>query len=125
MRDKGWGGVDEGALCSIHFTLGSSLSRGKSSQRIKQLNKVEKLLLRLKRLRRGQIALLGLVLIVDLFDLATIDAQAARWQDLAHHFLSHPPKPRLSRLLRLQDERQVEHLRQHKQALGEAETIGV
>src|SRR6266851_298462 len=51
----------------IHFTLGSSFCGGERSQRVEHHDKVEKLLVRLKRDRRGQVALLGLVLVVDLF----------------------------------------------------------
>ena len=70
-------------------------------------------------------ALLGLVCVVDLFDLTAVDAQAAWRQDPLCHLPAHVPKPRLGRLLWLQEERQVEHLGQDKQALGKAESIGV
>src|SRR5260370_28164222 len=51
----------------IHFTLGSPFCGGERSQRVEHHDKVEKLLLRLKRGRRGQVALLWLVFVVDLF----------------------------------------------------------
>jgi hypothetical protein len=50
-------------------------SHGKlQSERIKQVDKIEKLLLQLKGLRWRQLALLGFVLVVDLLDLPTVDA---------------------------------------------------
>ena len=109
-------------MCSIHFTLGSSCGRSERSQGIKQGDKVEKLLPWLKGRRWGQVAFLGLVLAVNLFDLPAVHAQAAWGQDLARHLLSHPPQQRLGRL-RVQDERQVEHLGQDKQARGKADVV--
>src|SRR5712692_4969036 len=94
----GMPGYPQGA---IHFTLGTSRCRSERSQRVKQRDKVEKPLLRLKRLRRGQVALLRRVLVVDLFDLATVDAQATLRQAMARHLRSHAPQERLGRPLRL------------------------
>src|ERR1700736_78998 len=59
----------------------------KRSKRVKQVDKVKKLLLRLKGRRWRDIALLGLILAVDLLDLATVDAQAALGQDMQCHFV--------------------------------------
>lgn len=60
-------------------------SCGKRGERIKQRDEIEKLLLWPKRLRRRQVALLGLVLVVDLLDLATVDPQEASRQEMLSH----------------------------------------
>src|SRR5258708_4217109 len=98
----------------IHFTLGTSRCRGQRSQRVQQRDKVEKPVLRLKRLRRGEVTLLRLVLIVDLLDLTAVDAQATLRQELAHHVLTHAPQQWLACLLWLQDQGQVQRLGQDK-----------
>src|SRR3989440_4988474 len=98
----------------IHFTLGSSCCRSERSQGIKQGDKVEKLLPWLKGRRWGQVAFLGLVLAVNLFDLPAVHAQAAWGQNLARHLLSHPPQQRL-RPLPVQEERQVPRPRPDQQ----------
>ena len=59
----------------------------KGSQRIKQLDKIQKLLIWLKGHRRRHVALLGFVLIVDLLDLPTVDAQATGGQDVLGHLV--------------------------------------
>src|SRR5260370_30182879 len=74
-------GVGWGPLRAIHFTLGSPFCGGERSQRVEHHDKVEKLLLRLKRGRRGQVAVLLLVVFVELFDLtAGCAARAVRAQ---------------------------------------------
>src|SRR2546423_5227456 len=57
-------------------------------ERIKHLDKIEKLLLRIKRCRWRQLALLGFVLVGDLLDLATVDAQATWRQDVLGYLVS-------------------------------------
>ena len=58
-------------------------SRGKlRGERIKQVDNIEKLILRLKGLRWRHLTLFGFVLVVDLLDLATVDAQTTCWQDV-------------------------------------------
>src|SRR2546423_4928049 len=59
----------------------------KRSKRVKQVDKVKKLIIRLKGRRWRDIALLGLILAVDLLDLAAVDAQAALGQDMPCHLL--------------------------------------
>src|SRR5258708_35161568 len=60
-------GVGWGPLRAIHFTLGSPFCGGERSQRVEHHDKVEKLLLRLKRGRRGAGGALWVVFFVDLF----------------------------------------------------------
>src|SRR5260370_20445455 len=78
-------GVGWGPLRAIHFTLGSPFCGGERSQRVEHHDKVEKLLLRLKRGRRGQVALLGLVFVLDLVDLTAVGASTAVGRE--------PPRP--------------------------------
>ena len=59
--------------------------RKSRSERIKQVNKIEKLILGLKRRRWRQLTLLGFVLVVDLLELATVDAQTTWGQDVLGH----------------------------------------
>ncbi len=54
-------------------------------ERIKQVDKIKKLLLRLKRRRWRQLTLLGFVFVVGLLDFATVDAQTTWRQDVLGH----------------------------------------
>ena len=56
-------------------------------ERIKQGDKIEKLLLRIKRCRWRHLALLGFVFVVDLLDLPTVDVQATCGQDVLGHLV--------------------------------------
>src|SRR5712692_9165825 len=56
-------------------------------ERIKQVDKIEKLILRRKGRRWRHLALLGFVLVVDLLDLPTVDAQATGGQDMLGHLV--------------------------------------
>src|SRR5713226_8620409 len=101
-------------------------SHGKlRGERIKQVDKIEKLLLRLKGLRWRHLALLGFVLVVDLLDLPTVDAQTTCRQDVACHLVPQALEQWLGRLLWLQGEGQRDHLGQFKESFGKAEAIGV
>ena len=63
-------------------------SHGKlRGERIKQLDKIKKLILRIKGLRWRHLTLLGFILVVDLLDLPTIDAQATCGQDVLCHLV--------------------------------------
>src|SRR5439155_5589066 len=80
-------------------------SHGKlRGERIKQVDKIEKLLLRLKGLRWRHLTLLGFVLVVDLLDLPTVDAQTTCWQDVLCHLVSQALEQRLGCLLWLHGE---------------------
>ena len=69
-------------------------SHGKlRGERIKQVDTIEKLILRIKGLRWRQLALLGFVLVGDLLDLPTVDAQTTCWQDVLGHLV---PQARLA-----------------------------
>src|SRR5258708_24322583 len=57
------------------------------SERIKHLNKVKKLLLRLERLRWRHMALLRFILVVDLLDLPAVDTQTPSRQHLVCHLV--------------------------------------
>src|SRR3989442_12833033 len=57
------------------------------SERIKQVNKVKKLLLRLERLRWRHLALLRFILVVDLLDLPAVDTQTPSRQHLVCHLV--------------------------------------
>src|SRR2546428_4516817 len=88
-------------------------SHGKlRGERVKQVDKIEKLLLRLKGLRWRQLALLGFVLVVDLLDLPAVDAQTTGWQDMLGHLVPQALEQRLGRLLWRQGEGQRDHLGQ-------------
>jgi len=71
------------------------------SERIKQVDTIEKLLLRLKGCRWRQLALLGFVLVVDLLDLPTVDAQTTGWQDVLGHLMTQARQERRGGLLGL------------------------
>jgi DDE superfamily endonuclease len=107
-----------------YISLKDLLSKIKS-ERIKQLDKVKKLISRIKGLGWRHIPLLGFVLVVDLLDLTPIDTQATNGQHLEGHLVLQAHQQRLSGLLWLQGERQVDHLRQVKESFGEAEAIWV
>src|SRR5438270_2051438 len=109
----------------IHLTLDSFLSGNERSKGIKQIDKVEKLIIRLKGLGWRHLALLGFILVVDLLDLTAIDTQVTWRQDLAPHFVSQPQEQWLGCLLRLQGEGQIDHLGQVKESFRKAETIWV
>src|SRR5229473_3092050 len=57
------------------------------SKRIKHLNKVKKLILRLERLRWRHMALLRFILVVDLLDLPAVDTQTTCRQHLLCHLV--------------------------------------
>src|SRR5207247_1323292 len=68
-------------------------------ERIKQLDKIKKLILRIKGLRWRQLPLLGFVFVVDLLDLPAVDAQATGWQDVLGHLVPQALEQQLARLL--------------------------
>src|SRR5258708_29687064 len=72
------------------------------SKRIKQVDKIKKLIIRLKWLRWRHIALLRFILVVDLLDLTAVDAQATWWQDGARHLVLQALEQRLRCLFRFQ-----------------------
>src|SRR2546421_11847642 len=74
------------------------------SERIKQIDKIEKLILRIKRFRRRQVALLGFVFGVDLLDLPTVDTEPTHWQEVLCNFVSQARQQPLGRLLALAGE---------------------
>ena len=94
-------------------------------ERIKQVDKIEKLILRIKRCRWRHLALLGFVLVVDLLDLPTVDAQATWGQEVLSHLVPQTRQQRRSRLLGLQGQGQIEHLGQFKESFRKTEAIGV
>src|SRR6266702_1984630 len=94
-------------------------------ERIKQVDKIEKLLLRLKGLRWRHLTLLGFVLVVDLLDLPTVDTQTTCWQDVLCHPVSQALEQWLGCLLWLHGEGQRDHLGQFKDAFGKAEAIRI
>src|SRR5207247_4567113 len=99
-------------------------SHGKlQSERIKQVDKIEKLLLRIKGRRWRQLALLGFVLVVDLLDLTAVDAQATCGQDVLGHLVPQARQQRLGGLLGLQSESQRDHLGQFQEYFAKAEPI--
>src|SRR6266480_4514566 len=101
-------------------------SRGKlRGERIKQVDKIEKLLLRLKGLRWRHLTLLGFVLVVDLLDLPTVDTQTTCWQDVLCHPVSQALEQWLGCLLWLHGEGQRDHLGQFKESFGKAEAIRI
>src|SRR5213594_2752651 len=77
-------------------------------ERIKQVDKIEKLILRSKKWRWRHLALLGFVFVVDLLDLPTVDAQAACGQDVLGHLVPQARPQRLGGLLGLQGEGQID-----------------
>ena len=101
-------------------------SHGKDHlERIKQVDKIEKLILRIKRCRWRQLPLLGFVLVVDLLDLPTVDAQATCGQDVLGHLVPQAGQQRASGLLGLQGESQIDHLRQFKEPFAKTEAIRI
>src|SRR6266702_118087 len=90
-------------------------------ERIKQVDKIKKLILRIKGRRWRHLALLGFVLVVDLLDLPTIDAQAAWGQEVLSHLVPQTRQQRRSRLLGLQGQGQIEHLGQFKESFRKTE----
>src|SRR5439155_7871529 len=93
-------------------------------ERIKQLDKIKKLILGIKGGRWRHVALLGFVFVVDLLDLATVDAQATLRQDVLGHLVPQARKQGRGGLLGLQGEGQRDHLGQFKEAFRKTETIG-
>ena len=94
-------------------------------ERIKQVDKIEKLILRIKRSRWRHLALLGFVFVVDLLDLPTVDAQATCGQDVLGHLVPQADQQWASGLLGLQGESQVDHLRQFKEPFAKTEAIRI
>jgi hypothetical protein len=70
----------EGTLVVARAALGVNTSHLRTShgklrgKRIKQVDKIEKLIIKIKGLRWRHLALLGFVLVVDLLDLTAVDA---------------------------------------------------
>src|SRR6266581_9213734 len=87
-------------------------------ERIKQVDKIKKLLLRIKGRRWRQLALLGFVLVVDLLDLTAVDAQATCGQDVLGHLVPQARQQRPGGLLGLQSESQRDHLGQFKESFA-------
>src|ERR1700694_3441312 len=87
-KGVGTGGrVDEGrGPCAQYISLKDPLTSLKS-KRIKQVNKIQKLILRLKGLRWRHITLLGLILVVDLLELPAVDPKATWWKEDACHLV--------------------------------------
>src|SRR5258708_18649139 len=94
-------------------------------ERIKQLDKIKKLLLRIKRCRWRHLTLLGFVLVVDLLDLPTVDVQTTCWQDVLCHLVSQALEQRLGCLLSLHGVLQRYKLSQLKKTLSKVETIRI
>src|SRR4051794_23507492 len=78
-----WHGARLGPNTS-HLRTSRKKVRGK---RIKQLDKIEKVILCIKRFRWREVALLGFVFVVNLLDLATVDAQPTLGQDVLGHLV--------------------------------------
>src|SRR5205823_6350805 len=87
-------------------------------ERIKQVDKIEKPLSRLKGSRRRHVALLGFMLVVDLLDLTSVDAKATLGQDVLGHLVTQANQQRGGGLLRLQGESQRDCLGQFKESLA-------
>src|SRR3989440_10015612 len=94
-------------------------------ERIKQVDKIKKLILRIKGLRWRQVALLGFVLVVDLLDLPTVDTQTTCWQDMLGHLVPQAREQLLGCFLWLKGESQRDRLGQLKKAFGKAEAIKI
>src|SRR6266446_7586680 len=110
--------------CGQYISLKDPLTALRS-KRIKQLDKIKKLIIRLKGLRWRYIALLRFILVVDLLDLTAVDAQATWWQDGACHLVLQALEQRLGCLFRFQGERQIDHFGQLKESFGKTEAIWV
>src|SRR2546421_10735975 len=118
--------VDSGRATTRVNTSHLRTSHGKVHlERIKQVDKIEKLILRIKRCRWRHLALLGVVLVVDLLDLPPVDAQATWGQDVLGHLVPQADQQRASGLLGLQGESQGDHLRQFKEPFAKTETIRI
>src|SRR5258708_21135002 len=92
---------------------------------IKQLDKIEKLILRIKRFRRRHLALLGFVFVVDLLDLPTVDTQPTCWQDVLGHLVSQALQQALSGLLGLYGESQRDRLGRFKESFAKTQAISI
>src|SRR5690242_2752713 len=114
---------EQGSMKAQYISLKGLLSK-KGSQRINHLDKVQKVLMRLKRFGGRHLPLLGCMLVVDLLDLTAIDTQPTRWQDHLSHLVTQAPAKWCSGLW-FQDKGQVEHLRHLKQTFCKAEAIGI
>src|SRR5437868_15284019 len=90
-------------------------------ERIKQVDKIEKLILRSKGRRWRHLALLGFVFVVDLLDLPTVDAQATNWQDVACHLVPQACQQGAGGLLGLEGESQRDRLGQFKESFAKTE----
>jgi len=66
-----WSGVGALVANTSHLRTSHGQLRG---ERIKQVNKIEKLILGLKGRRWRHLTLLGFVLVIDLLDLPSVDA---------------------------------------------------
>src|SRR5256885_6393932 len=117
---RGTAGGHKGQYISLKARRGKQ--RG---ERIKQLDKIEKLILRIKGLRWRQLALLGFVLVVDLLDLPTVDTQTTCWQDMLGHLVPQAREQLLGCFLWLKGESQRDRLGQLKKAFGKAEAIRI
>src|SRR5437899_8955769 len=93
----GWG-AERRALAgnTSHLRTSHEKRRG---ERIQQLDKIEKLLLRSKGLRWRYLPLLGFVLVVHLLDLPAVDAQPTGGQDVLCQLVPQARKQGLGHLL--------------------------
>src|SRR5437764_12542693 len=76
----GVGGAWEGrgGPCAQYISL-KRLLKGPLGQRIKYFDKVEKAIIRFKGLGWREVAFLGFILVINLLDLLSIDAQKTGW----------------------------------------------
>ncbi len=124
-------GIAPTLLCDGRATTRDNTSHLRTShgkfqgERIKQVDKIEKLILRIKGRRWRHLALLRFVLVVDLLDLPTIDAQATNWQNVLCHLVPQALEQGLSGLLGLHGESQRDRLGQFKESLAKPEAIRI
>src|SRR5947199_4180413 len=111
------------AICSSRDNTVNLSSTGdlllRWKKRVNHLNKILKALLWQKGLGRRQMALFGFVLIVDLLDFTTIDAQETRRQDHCAHITLEPPADGFG-VLRLHDLCKGDRLTELEHALRKA-----
>src|ERR1700687_3781952 len=83
-HEKVSGDQDSASANTSHLR---TAQRKRRCQRIKQVDKIEELLIRLERLGWRHATLLGFVLVIDLLDLPAIDVPPTRWQDMPCHLV--------------------------------------